>query len=303
MTGRRLLPATDVENRPVEHLLEVSVWGRRVGADELYLPMRVAAPPGDRQWLGLWLGRPSPGGLIAHRSWLPLTSTTHAMEQQRDKYGERPARAAKVSQGSRSGHSSRPSGSSSSSGVLMVGPNFRVGKKIGCGNFGELKLGKMRLNLRAPESKRAPKSFSIHNSLSYFREESVHQWICSYKTGKSTQSLYVWHVCGLYQSNIRDYYDELSTNSPDGLYCSWIRVCWCTGLIWDEWGVDPWRAAWPEDAGLEITNSDSRFYHRSAESVTAEADPNVVVAKANGYQHLTWLQAVIYSFPHAAQHQ
>ncbi|XP_072236171.1 casein kinase I isoform X5 [Leuresthes tenuis] len=64
------------------------------------------------------------------------------MDQQRDKYGERPARSTKVSQGSRSGHSSRPSGSSSSSGVLMVGPNFRVGKKIGCGNFGELKLGK-----------------------------------------------------------------------------------------------------------------------------------------------------------------
>uniref|UniRef100_A0A8C4I0G2 non-specific serine/threonine protein kinase n=1 Tax=Dicentrarchus labrax TaxID=13489 RepID=A0A8C4I0G2_DICLA len=64
------------------------------------------------------------------------------MDQQRDKYGERPTRAAKVSQGNRSGHSSRPSGSSSSSGVLMVGPNFRVGKKIGCGNFGELKLGK-----------------------------------------------------------------------------------------------------------------------------------------------------------------
>ncbi|KFW81145.1 Casein kinase I isoform gamma-1, partial [Manacus vitellinus] len=41
----------------------------------------------------------------------------------------------------RSGHSSRPS-SSASSGVLMVGPNFRVGKKIGCGNFGELRLGK-----------------------------------------------------------------------------------------------------------------------------------------------------------------
>jgi len=30
---------------------------------------------------------------------------------------------------------------SSSSAVLMVGPNFRVGKKIGCGNFGELRLG------------------------------------------------------------------------------------------------------------------------------------------------------------------
>lgn len=34
------------------------------------------------------------------------------------------------------------SASSGSSSVLMVGPNFRVGKKIGCGNFGELRLGK-----------------------------------------------------------------------------------------------------------------------------------------------------------------
>ena len=33
----------------------------------------------------------------------------------------------------------------SSSGMLMVGPNFRVGKKIGCGNFGELRLGEFLL--------------------------------------------------------------------------------------------------------------------------------------------------------------
>jgi len=33
-----------------------------------------------------------------------------------------------------------------SSSVLMVGPNFRVGKKIGCGNFGELRLGKNLYN-------------------------------------------------------------------------------------------------------------------------------------------------------------
>lgn len=33
-------------------------------------------------------------------------------------------------------------GNSSNSGVLMVGPNFRVGKKIGSGNFGEIRLGK-----------------------------------------------------------------------------------------------------------------------------------------------------------------
>ncbi|CAH1112026.1 unnamed protein product [Psylliodes chrysocephalus] len=36
--------------------------------------------------------------------------------------------------------------SNSSTGVLMVGPNFRVGKKIGCGNFGELRLGKNLYN-------------------------------------------------------------------------------------------------------------------------------------------------------------
>lgn len=39
-------------------------------------------------------------------------------------------------------HSSRNS-VSSSAGMLTVGPNFRVGKKIGCGNFGELRLGKI----------------------------------------------------------------------------------------------------------------------------------------------------------------
>ncbi|OQR68015.1 casein kinase I isoform gamma-3-like [Tropilaelaps mercedesae] len=31
-------------------------------------------------------------------------------------------------------------GSNGSQGILMVGPNFKVGKKIGCGNFGELRL-------------------------------------------------------------------------------------------------------------------------------------------------------------------
>ena len=28
-------------------------------------------------------------------------------------------------------------------GVMMVGPNFKVGKKIGAGNFGELRIGGM----------------------------------------------------------------------------------------------------------------------------------------------------------------
>ncbi|XP_010226098.1 PREDICTED: casein kinase I isoform gamma-3 isoform X6 [Tinamus guttatus] len=52
----------------------------------------------------------------------------------KDKPDERMARPS-----GRSGHNPRGSGSSHS-GVLMVGPNFRVGKKIGCGNFGELRL-------------------------------------------------------------------------------------------------------------------------------------------------------------------
>jgi casein kinase 1, gamma len=33
-----------------------------------------------------------------------------------------------------------------STAVMMVGPNFRVGKKIGSGNFGELRLGKNLYN-------------------------------------------------------------------------------------------------------------------------------------------------------------
>ena len=43
-------------------------------------------------------------------------------------------------------HTSRHSVTSTSN-LLMVGPNFRVGKKIGCGNFGELRLGKSHCNL------------------------------------------------------------------------------------------------------------------------------------------------------------
>lgn len=57
-------------------------------------------------------------------------------KKDKDKSDDRMARPS-----GRSGHNTRGTGSSSS-GVLMVGPNFRVGKKIGCGNFGELRLGK-----------------------------------------------------------------------------------------------------------------------------------------------------------------
>ncbi|CAJ0939297.1 unnamed protein product [Ranitomeya imitator] len=56
--------------------------------------------------------------------------------KKKDKPDDRMARPS----GGRLDHGTRTG--SLNSGVLMVGPNFRVGKKIGCGNFGELRLGK-----------------------------------------------------------------------------------------------------------------------------------------------------------------
>ncbi|XP_078286119.1 casein kinase I-like isoform X3 [Rhinoraja longicauda] len=59
----------------------------------------------------------------------------------RDREKEKAEEARRSSkQSGRSPYGTRPG--SNQSGVLMVGPNFRVGKKIGCGNFGELRLGK-----------------------------------------------------------------------------------------------------------------------------------------------------------------
>ncbi|XP_038078826.1 casein kinase I-like [Patiria miniata] len=60
-----------------------------------------------------------------------------------DKMDNDPKRKSKTS--SRGSHQTR-SGNPANTGVLMVGPNFRVGKKIGCGNFGELRLGKNLYN-------------------------------------------------------------------------------------------------------------------------------------------------------------
>ena len=57
----------------------------------------------------------------------------------------RTARLPSATRGTVQSTGSRQS-SSSSGGVLMVGSNFRVGKKIGCGNFGELRLGKNMYN-------------------------------------------------------------------------------------------------------------------------------------------------------------
>lgn len=62
------------------------------------------------------------------------------MQSKREREGDR-ERDRKASRPNRGSLHSPRSSSSSGSGVMMVGPNFRVGKKIGCGNFGELRLG------------------------------------------------------------------------------------------------------------------------------------------------------------------
>ncbi|XP_022247111.1 casein kinase I-like isoform X2 [Limulus polyphemus] len=55
-------------------------------------------------------------------------------------------RVMKTGIGPRTMHGQQKQNPSTNSGVLMVGPNFKVGKKIGCGNFGELRLGKNLYN-------------------------------------------------------------------------------------------------------------------------------------------------------------
>uniref|UniRef100_A0A1I8JDH5 non-specific serine/threonine protein kinase n=1 Tax=Macrostomum lignano TaxID=282301 RepID=A0A1I8JDH5_9PLAT len=64
-------------------------------------------------------------------------------------------------------------GSSDPSAFLMVGPNFKVGKKIGCGNFGELRLGKNLYNNEhvavklEPLKSRAPQ---LHLEYRFYKE-------------------------------------------------------------------------------------------------------------------------------------
>ncbi|XP_063696177.1 casein kinase I isoform X6 [Culicoides brevitarsis] len=69
---------------------------------------------------------------------------------------------------------------SSSSGVLMVGPNFRVGKKIGCGNFGELRLGKNLYNNEHVAIKMEPmksKAPQLHLEYRFYKLLGSHEGV------------------------------------------------------------------------------------------------------------------------------
>ncbi|XP_046432091.1 casein kinase I isoform X12 [Neodiprion virginianus] len=76
-------------------------------------------------------------------------------------------------------HASRHS-VTSSSGVLMVGPNFRVGKKIGCGNFGELRLGKNLYNNEHVAIKMEPmksKAPQLHLEYRFYKLLGTHEGV------------------------------------------------------------------------------------------------------------------------------
>uniref|UniRef100_A0A452SPF5 non-specific serine/threonine protein kinase n=1 Tax=Ursus americanus TaxID=9643 RepID=A0A452SPF5_URSAM len=109
----------------------------------------------------------------------------------------------------RSGHNTRGTGSSSS-GVLMVGPNFRVGKKIGCGNFGELRLGKnlytneyVAIKLE-PMKSRAPQ---LHLEYRFYKQlGSGEHWLrksslCVWKQYGIPQ-VYYFGPCGKYNAMV-----------------------------------------------------------------------------------------------------
>jgi len=93
---------------------------------------------------------------------------------------------------------SRP-GTNPSSSVLMVGPNFRVGKKIGCGNFGELRLGKnlynndhVAIKLEAMKSK-APQ---LHLEYRFYKQLGT--------SGDGIPEIYYFGPCGKYNALVME---------------------------------------------------------------------------------------------------
>lgn len=101
-------------------------------------------------------------------------------EREKDTREDPTKRVSRVSAGTRTNmHGSRHS-VSSSSGVLMVGPNFRVGKKIGCGNFGELRLGKNLYNNEHVAIKMEPmksKAPQLHLEYRFYKLLGSHEGI------------------------------------------------------------------------------------------------------------------------------
>lgn len=92
----------------------------------------------------------------------------------------------------------RQGGASGSSSVLMVGPNFRVGKKIGCGNFGELRLGKNLYNNEHVAIKLEPmksKAPQLHLEYRFYKQLGSHERI---------PDIYYFGPCGKYNALVME---------------------------------------------------------------------------------------------------
>ncbi|XP_050679304.1 casein kinase I isoform X4 [Leptidea sinapis] len=104
--------------------------------------------------------------------------------------------------GSNAMHTSRHS-VTSSSGVLMVGPNFRVGKKIGCGNFGELRLGKNLYNNEHVAIKMEPmksKAPQLHLEYRFYKLLGTH----APSTAEGIPEVYYFGPCGKYNALVME---------------------------------------------------------------------------------------------------
>ncbi|XP_042198916.1 casein kinase I isoform X2 [Callorhinchus milii] len=116
----------------------------------------------------------------------------------RDKEKVEDSRRSSKNQTGRSPHGGRSS-STHSTGVLMVGPNFRVGKKIGSGNFGELRLGKnlytneyVAIKLE-PVKSRAPQ---LHLEYRFYKQLGI--------TADGVAQVYYFGPCGKYNAMVME---------------------------------------------------------------------------------------------------
>lgn len=85
-----------------------------------------------------------------------------------------------------------------SASVLMVGPNFRVGKKIGCGNFGELRLGKNLYNNEHVAIKMEPmksKAPQLHLEYRFYKLLGAYEGI---------PEVYYFGPCGKYNALVME---------------------------------------------------------------------------------------------------
>ncbi|XP_043464982.1 casein kinase I isoform X4 [Leptopilina heterotoma] len=100
-------------------------------------------------------------------------------------------------------HSSRHSVTSSGN-MLMVGPNFRVGKKIGCGNFGELRLGKNLYNNEHVAIKMEPmkaKAPQLHLEYRFYKVLGAHVYNAHIE---GVPEVYYFGPCGKFNALVME---------------------------------------------------------------------------------------------------